>query len=76
MNKKKNTPKGEPKNHEGELKQLVDNLTCHGYGASADRIYAILLKLTPDEREDLMYTCKRAAEKVGLQAFYSEPLTW
>jgi hypothetical protein len=68
--------KTQPEAQDPDLKQLAENLTSHGYGAPTDRIYDILSKLTPEERGDLMYTCKRAAEKVGSQAFYSQPITW
>lgn len=47
----------------------AEALTSHGYGVSADRVTAILLRLSPEERYDLMYACYRAAEKIGPDAF-------
>ena len=51
---------------------LVEHLTAHGYGVPAGRVEEIFLKLTPEDRADLLYVCYRAAEKLGPKSFSSD----
>ena len=56
-----------------DIVTLSIQLTAHGYGAPAERIAQILQKLDDEERRDLLYVCKRAAEKLGPPAFCVDP---
>lgn len=54
---------------DNQVIHLADKITAHGYGVPAGRIEEILLKLTPEDRADLLYVCYRAAEKLGSKVF-------
>ena len=51
---------------------LASKMTAHGYGVPTGRIEEIFLKLTPEDRADLLYVCYRAAEKLGPKSFSSD----
>ncbi|AHZ10251.1 hypothetical protein [Bacillus phage Hakuna] len=48
---------------------LAWNMTRHGYGASYERIKALLVDFTDDQLEILAYQMYRTAEKTGMDAF-------
>jgi hypothetical protein len=56
-----------PKCH---VEEVAERLTSHHYGIPASELKRILLKLTAEERHDLLYVLCRASEKLGSDALY------
>ncbi|AEZ50308.1 hypothetical protein BPS13_0129 [Bacillus phage BPS13] len=51
---------------------LAWNMTRHGYGASYERVKALLSDFTDDQIDILAYQMYRTAEKTGMDAFDSQ----
>ena len=56
-----------------DVPATASRLTAHRYGVPTARVAEILSKLTPEDRADLLYVCYRAAEKLGPNAFSTDP---
>ena len=52
--------------------RIVARIPAHGYGVPAAELTRILLKLTPEERANLLYVCGRTAEKLVPDVFRPE----